>query len=257
MAERTKLLLLDGDLILYSTLSAAEKDAKSADWSLTVDGDAIKENILRQIANLRDMRDDHHVVIAISDDDNFRKGVYAEYKANRKHVRKPVGYYAARKWLLTHPAAVVKPHIEADDVIGILATKPGNDALIVSIDKDMKSIPGTIMCGHSGRETVTTEDDADAWWLTQTLTGDQVDNYPGCPGIGAVKAAAILKKPGDRWENVVAAYRAAGLTEDDALVQARLARILRWEDWDSDKQRPRLWTPPAHHRPLQPGDGER
>ena len=32
--------------------------------------------------------------------------------------------------------------------------------------------------------------------------------------------------------------------EDLALINARLARILRFTDWDSEKREPILWTPP-------------
>ena len=39
------------------------------------------------------------------------------------------------------------------------------------------------------------------------------------------------------------AYIKAGYTRDDALEQARLARILRWTDWDEKKGEPILWTP--------------
>jgi DNA polymerase-1 len=42
---------------------------------------------------------------------------------------------------------------------------------------------------------------------------------------------------------VVSLYAKAGLTEADALRQARLARILRWTDWDNKKKEPILWTP--------------
>ena len=39
------------------------------------------------------------------------------------------------------------------------------------------------------------------------------------------------------------AFEDKGLTEEDALCNARLARILTNEDYDSQKQEPRLWTP--------------
>jgi hypothetical protein len=45
------------------------------------------------------------------------------------------------------------------------------------------------------------------------------------------------------WPRVLEAYTKAGLTEADALTQARLARILRWSDWDAKERKPILWTP--------------
>jgi DNA polymerase-1 len=44
------------------------------------------------------------------------------------------------------------------------------------------------------------------------------------------------------WDIVVSLFRKAGKTSADALTQARLARILRHEDWDGG---PILWRPPA------------
>jgi len=43
------------------------------------------------------------------------------------------------------------------------------------------------------------------------------------------------------WPVVVAAFEKQGLTEDDALVQARLARILRPNDYDGESIT--LWQP--------------
>ena len=70
----------------------------------------------------------------------------------------------------------------------------------------------------------------------QILTGDRVDGYPGCPGVGEKTADKILKgvDPKDRWEHVVKAYEKKGLDEEDALVQARLAKILQKEYFDKD-----------------------
>ena len=46
------------------------------------------------------------------------------------------------------------------------------------------------------------------------------------------------------WDAVVEAFTfKAGLTEADALKQARLARILRWSDWNSETKTPILWSP--------------
>jgi len=47
------------------------------------------------------------------------------------------------------------------------------------------------------------------------------------------------------WSAVVDAYESKGLTEEDAVMQARMARILRAEDWDFGKKAPRLWCPPV------------
>jgi hypothetical protein len=45
------------------------------------------------------------------------------------------------------------------------------------------------------------------------------------------------------WELIVEAYAKKDLTEADALQQARVARILRFDDYDFNKKKPILWTP--------------
>ena len=42
---------------------------------------------------------------------------------------------------------------------------------------------------------------------------------------------------------MVRPFKKAGLTEDDALVQARVARILRAEDFNFETQEVILWNP--------------
>lgn len=87
----------------------------------------------------------------------------------------------------------------------------------------------------------TTQAEADYQFLYQTLVGDATDNYKGCPKIGEVGAKRILDKDCS-WDAVVAAYEKAGLSEEEALTQARVARILRYEDVGKDFK-PILWTP--------------
>ena len=98
------------------------------------------------------------------------------------------------------------------------------------------------------RATRVSEWDAFLAHMKQTLMGDAVDCYPGCPGVGPVSARRILDVDGDEyavWLDVVAAFEKAGLTEEDTLVQARLARILQSSDYNYDKEKPILWTAPT------------
>ena len=45
------------------------------------------------------------------------------------------------------------------------------------------------------------------------------------------------------WARVVRTFESRGLTEEDALVQARVARILREGDYDFAERQPILWSP--------------
>jgi DNA polymerase-1 len=130
--------------------------------------------------------------------------------------------------------------------MGILATKFKGKTMIVTMDKDLKTIPGTLWHLNQkleGTKIQVTDKDAWEWFLTQTLTGDVTDGFPGCPGIGPVSAKKLLETKGANWDTVKHAYIKAGLTEDDALVQARCARILHASDWDFEKSEVILWTP--------------
>ncbi len=66
--------------------------------------------------------------------------------------------------------------------------------------------------------------------------------------IGVKRATTLFEKEGYSWATVVKAFEDKGLTEDDALCNARLARILTNEDYDSRKQEPRLWTPTPEYQ---------
>lgn len=137
--------------------------------------------------------------------------------------------------------------LEADDIMGILGTSEKlSKTVVVSLDKDMRGIPATVLNpSKDSRPQRISSALADYWWMTQTLTGDACDGYKGCPKIGPVNAARILgdcnMQLGAMWPAVVAAYAAKGLTEADALLQARLARILRRSDYDREKGTIQLW----------------
>jgi DNA polymerase-1 len=246
------LLLIDGDILIYKAISSVEQEIEFEPdvWVMMTDLNDAKDAFVTQLTNLIMKVDGCEPKICVSDPDaNFRKEIYPQYKANRKAQRKPMGFKAFRQWVLSSYPCLSKPSLEADDVLGILATKPGNNAVIYSIDKDLKQIPGKHLV--DGEVITVTEAEGDYLHLMQTLTGDPVDGYPGCPGIGKAKAEKLLNLLADceddfiscAWQLVVEAYEKAGLTEEDALVQARVARILRWDDWDQASQQVKLWSP--------------
>ena len=110
----------------------------------------------------------------------------------------------------------------------------------------MKQIPGTLY-NLDERFTVTPNAGA-AWHLIQCLSGDQTDGYGGVPGIGVKRAETLFNKEGYSWKTAVKAFTDKGLTEEDALLNARLAKILTIDDYDTTKQEVILWTPTADYR---------
>lgn len=239
-------LLIDADILVYRAISSVEQETEWEPdvWSLTTDLQDAHEAFEQMLAFTIAEGGDRPYKLCFSDSKNFRKELNPTYKGNRAGVRKPVGFKAFRQQIIEKHDGLIKPELEADDVLGILATKPGSDFIIVSADKDLLTVPGA----HLIDSFVVNigEHEADLKFYTQTLTGDQADGYSGCPGIGPKKAEQILSRPEARetpWEFIVETYQKAGLTEEDALLQARMARILRWQDWDSENQKVILWTP--------------
>ncbi len=250
-------LLIDGDIDAYKI---AARNQTTTDWGdgvqgVVTDATEAKAQIDVTYKRLKKMLGATRLIVGLSDSTNFRKEILPSYKGNRKNVIKPALLAELKQYLTDNYEVFKRPTLEADDVLGILATMGDEKGLIegerivVSEDKDLKSIPGMLFNPrHPERGTVEISvEQADLEHMRQTLTGDSTDGYGGCPGIGAAKVDKVLTKKteGDTlWSLVVAAYVKKGLTEADALVQARVARILRATDYDFINKRPVLWTPP-------------
>ena len=106
----------------------------------------------------------------------------------------------------------------------------------------MRQIPGDLYDFTDGVVTITKEE-GDRWHLIQTMAGDQTDGYAGVPTIGIKRADALLTDRGATWQTVLETFLEKGLTEEDALRNARLAKILQCENYDFTNQEPRLWSP--------------
>ncbi len=244
-----KLLLIDGDQFVFTAAVAIEQETRWDEHNhvLYSSPELAWVNLEAMLLRIFDRFETHDHVLTFSGPNNFRHEVDPTYKSNRKGVRKPMCYAVVREMCDANYNTLVMEGLEADDVMGILQTKPGSaQRIIVSQDKDMKTIPGTLWTGKDLLQI--TEAEADYNHLYQTLIGDATDSVKGCPGIGPVKASSILSpeylaKAGmTPWQAIVAAYEKAGMTEETAVQQARLVRILRWSDWDGENKKPILWT---------------
>jgi DNA polymerase-1 len=252
--KKPPILLIDGDIIAFKAACAAETgvsfdggDTYAATASLP-EASFLAENMLAAL--LEKFGTSEHL-LAFSDAANWRKAVYPPYKANRQGKPKPLVLSPLRERLKERHTCWQRPGLEADDILGILATsrrilKEHAEKIIVSIDKDLKCIPGLFHNMTDGSTTEITNLEADRWHMLQTLCGDRADNYPGCPGIGQVIGGRILeagRSYAEWWPLVVKAYQKAGQTEEDALTQARIARICRVSDFDYKKKEVILWNP--------------
>ena len=236
-------LLVDADFIVYKCCAATETEIDFGEDLIVVtsnfsDAYGMVERELASIANDLGCFDDS--ILFFSDSVNFRKSIDPDYKGHRNR-KKPCGYKRVINKLKEEYHVVVIPKLEADDAIGIYATKePGH--IICSPDKDMRQIPGQLFDLTQGVVEITPEMGA-RWHLIQTMAGDQTDGYAGIPSIGIKRAEALLDANGDSWQTVVDAFAAKDLSEDVALMNARLAKILQVDDYDFTNQEPRLWSP--------------
>ncbi len=247
-------LLIDGDILAYQNAAANEKSIDWGDGIKTATGslDEAKKACDQKIKEWKKMLGASEAIVCLTDSQNFRKEILPSYKAHRKGVLKPVLLGDVRTHLRDTQQTYQRPFLEADDVMGILATGEftfaQGEKIIVSIDKDMKSVPGFLFNPSKVQDGVIeiSKEQADREHMRQTLIGDTADNYKGCPGIGPKKAdLALCKKHPEQtmWSLVVHQFELKGLTEADALVQAQVARICREEDYDYINKRPIPWTP--------------
>lgn len=250
-----KVLLVDADIVAYQAVEDCLQEHQSADdeWTYVCDLKAAKEMVdLRLEEHTIALRCDR-VVLAFGSKSNFRKRIMPEYKANRAGKRKPLGYWALVEWMSEKWLTKTAVDLEADDVIGIMATDPafmpGFKKTVVSEDKDFNGLPCTLFNPRKPElgEIAISEAMADKFHMLQALTGDSSDGYKGCPGCGPVKAAAVLEGLtgyAQMWPAVVAAFESKGLSETDALANARVARILRKSDVNLSSGAVINWQPP-------------
>lgn len=273
-----RLLLLDGDIFAFQACAAAEQEDDLGDgftvlWS---DWQYALQIAIDKIESLKDRLKADKVVFCLTDKENWRKDVLPTYKSNRAGLRKPIALHRVREELFDKYPSERWPRLEADDVMGILATdetyEPDYQKIIVSEDKDLANIPCYLFNPAKDRKPRKVSlEEADRFFFAQAIGGDAVDGYGGCPNIGVKTADGHLhelcgyesythtfksgKRKGesetrwrkidlpDYWSVVTSLYAKAGLSEDYALTQARVARILRAEDYDFTKKEPILWKP--------------
>ena len=198
------LILIDGSSYLYRAYHAAPNFTNS-------DGEPTGAiygvvNMLRSM--LRQFSTDRIAVIFDAKGKTFRDEIYPEYKANRPpmpdDLRGQIEPLHAVIKAMGLPLIAISG-VEADDVIGTLATqasKQGMPVLISTGDKDMAQLVDQ----HVTLINTMTDVVMDAAGVEEkfgigpeliidylALMGDKVDNIPGVPGVGEKTAKALLQ----------------------------------------------------------------
>jgi DNA polymerase-1 len=263
--------LLDADILLYVASRGGEEHI---DWEdgddpqVFADLDKAKQILIDHTNAWHQMTGMDTYRLAFSDRKNpcFRNAVYPIYKLHREGYERPELYDTLSDWLKVREQDYwfEYPCLEADDVLGLLQTRANLysdiDTCIVSIDKDMLTIPGKHLNPNKDDGVIeVSQADADFNWMMQTLCGDRVDNYKGAPGIGPGRASKLLDPHYGNlammWEQVLEGYLSQWNKPnwqekfqfdnpvEEAIANARCARILRHGDMDVNTYEVKLWTP--------------
>ena len=275
-------LLVDGDTVAFRISSALQhtmEDLETGEVRHFAMRGEHERAVDRMLRNLMERLEGDHMRVALScrGEANWRLKIDPQYKSNRAGSVRPLLLEGMKDYLRVKYGAESYPHLEADDVLGLWMTDPEREfeTVMVGRDKDFLTVPGLhFQIGDEERDTIfrVQPEAAERWHMVQTLSGDAVDGYPGCPGIGKKRAVAAIENPrklgaslgtvtrgprkgetvtrwvdagaGTLWEAVVSQYKKAGLGEAEAMKTARLARILQHGEYDPGEYAVRLWEPP-------------
>ena len=139
---------------------------------------------------------------------SYRSRIYPRYKANRERAPADLVLQFERcRELCRHLglAMFVDPQYEADDIIGTLAKlmrAQGVRSAFITRDKDLAQLmrDGDVFWDYGARAQFGYHDIERHYGVQPerfadylALTGDEVDNIPGVPGIGHRTAASLMK----------------------------------------------------------------
>lgn len=155
---------------------------------------AVVEDMVRELCDLGFTTE---FKMAVAGEGNYRKDIFPLYKANRHAdpTKRNPFVPLLRKMAAEKGIATEAHGMEADDQIRIWAAEceaAGIPYIICSIDKDLKMIPGKHWLIHKREFFDSSEDFALRFFHEQLLMGDMTDNIQGVPGMGPIKAKAVL-----------------------------------------------------------------
>lgn len=221
--------LIDMDLVCFRCAASAENEEF---WVVQHRMNELFDNILAK-TNATEFK------AFLTGEDNFRKEIYPQYKANRTQP-KPVHLEAARYYAIKEMNAEAEHGLEADDLLGINQTE---DTIICSLDKDLLQIPGKHFRWEiSTKQYVKPEQFIDQTeieglrhFYEQCIKGDTSDNIKGIAKMGEVKARQALQHcttEQEMFDTVRNLYN----NDKEFLLNARCLWILR-SDRQDFKQR--------------------
>ena len=211
--EEKKLVLLDAYALIFRAYYALIRNPRYTSQGLNTSAIFGFVNTLQDL--LKRENPSHIAICFDPKGGTFRHEMYAEYKAGREEtpedIRKAVPYI--KRIAQAYNIAVLEvPGYEADDVIGtlsLLAEKKGFTTYMVTGDKDFGQLVSQSVKIYrpnsgGGYEIMGEKEVCDKFGIERAdqvidmlaLMGDKVDNIPGCPGVGEVTAAKLIRQFG-------------------------------------------------------------
>ena len=208
-----KLFLLDAYALIYRSYYAFIKNPRINSKGLNTSAIMGFLNTLQEVLTKEQPT---HIGVAFEPHGpTFRSEAYPAYKAQREATPEdikqsvPIIKDLLRAWNI--PILQVDGY-EADDVIGTLATKAGQqgiDTYMLTPDKDYGQLVGDHVYifrprHGGGYETMGPEEVKAKYAIPSTqavidllaLMGDSADNFPGCPGVGEKTAVKLINEFG-------------------------------------------------------------
>ena len=208
-----KLFLLDAYALIYRSYYAFIKNPRINSKGLNTSAIMGFLNTLQEV--LTKEQPTHLGVAFDPHGPTFRSEAYPAYKAQREATPEdikqsvPIIKNILKAWNI--PILEVEGY-EADDVIGTLATKAGEqgiDTYMLTPDKDYGQLVGNNVKiyrpRHGGGYEVMGPEEVKAKYAIPSteavidllaLMGDSADNFPGCPGVGEKTAVKLINEFG-------------------------------------------------------------
>lgn len=208
--------LIDGDILRYETGFAAETGwrAITEDPEALPPFDYVKDMLELKLLHIVEDAGSQEYEIFMTEGKTFRYdlAVTKPYKGSRKE-NKPWHYKNLTVYMRDVLPTQIVTGIEADDALAIEHLDPSQETILCSRDKDLRQVPGRfyswelgaqpswgpveitqighLMLDRDGKQPKLTGSGF-AFFCAQCLTGDPVDNIPGLPKCGPVKAYTCL-----------------------------------------------------------------
>lgn len=236
--------LIDADIVAYRCAAATENDTEDiACFQVT----EMMNRILHETNAMQ-------YKAFLTGSNNFRYGIYPDYKANRKDTVKPRHLEAVRAHLVSTWKAAVTDGIEADDALGIeQCSIHDGDSVVCSIDKDLLMLPGKHYNFVKGEGRMVSPLEGLRHFYGQLILGDRSDNIPGFDGKMRLKVPKFLEEHFFFLEEAVNEWEMYNyvqdlyLDKDQMNINGRVLWIMRKAD--------DFWQPPE--KPLMEVNGQK